>query len=115
MALNPPKLRGYELLVYGECVCGWRCALPECGVWPGCPECGSRVFPAQGVDRRPYGLGYVARLMYEQEAAAYLDGMAFPVMNAHRHDAYDKQPERHYPPDAVARWVEARKPVEVAR
>lgn len=54
-----------EFLVFGECGCGWRAALPEGAIWPLCPNCGVQVLPATGSEHR---LGYAAQLMPEQEA-----------------------------------------------
>lgn len=75
-----------DFLVYGECSCGWRCACPEGYRWPDCPVCDRKILPLRD---RPYlrrdgsegkqGLGYVALLTFEQDAAkaAKADGYDF--------------------------------------
>ncbi len=63
MANSRPQLGDRELLVYGECECGWRMAAPEGSLWPLCPNCCIRVRPPK-TDR----WGYVADLMLEVDA-----------------------------------------------
>ena len=69
LAHPTPPLGETELLVCGECECGWRCACPEGWLWPSCPSCGALVLPPRcdGPDlllRR----AYVAQLLSEEEA-----------------------------------------------
>jgi hypothetical protein len=68
-----PEVGGLDFLVYGECGCGWRCACTEGARWPKCPLCGEQVMPPPADGDKPR-LGYVARLLPEQEAVAEVRG-----------------------------------------
>lgn len=61
------------LLVRVECLCGTVAAIPEAGHFPLCGCCGRRMvtlpFGDAGGPRRERGLGYVAELRLEQDAA----------------------------------------------
>lgn len=59
------EIHGYELLVYGECRCGWRLACPEGAHWPHCPQCGLRTAPSLTRDKKR--LAYVAQLNLEDD------------------------------------------------
>lgn len=70
-SLTRAELGRTELLVYGDCACGWRMAAPEGSLWPHCPNCGHRVLPPRPWVLEEEGqirLGYVARLEVEKDA-----------------------------------------------
>jgi hypothetical protein len=78
MKLPRPELGDRELLVFGECACGWRCACPEGSKWPLCPDCETQVMPTGfgtgGGWPGDHGdrLGYVAQLLGEGDAVRAL-------------------------------------------
>lgn len=62
-----------EMLVAGECECGWRCACLEGALWPKCPGCGEQVLPPPPPDPPSPGdhgnrLAYGAILLGEGDA-----------------------------------------------
>lgn len=93
---HPPAVGSLELLVYGECACGWRCACHEGALWPVCPSCGKQVCPPPPHVARDQRLGCVAWLMNEQEAVARV--------RAADEDA--EAVDRHYSAELIERWAD---------
>lgn len=97
-----PNVGQSILVVYVECACGAWDVQKEGGLLRTCPDCGERMTPGGGGSRearREFGLGFVATLMGENDAAKVttrnpVDGCA-----------------RHYAVEDVASFLATRRTV----